>query len=99
MAEHEILALRQEMTISREDFLRLLPAAVDQADLRVDGAQIRPFDGNRRWRIVLTALEDLRLGAITLPRQRVEIFLGADDAEDRRLFLARFELYFRRGGG
>jgi len=99
VAEREILALRQEMTIAREEFLRVLPAAVGQANLRIDGDQIRPLDGDRRWRIVLSALDDLRLGAIRLPRQRVEIFLPGDDADERRRFLARFELYFRRAGG
>jgi len=99
VAERDVLALRQEMTISRDDFLRVLPAAVDQENLRVDGDQIRPLDGDRRWRIVLSALDDLRLGSIRLPRQRVEIFLADDDADDRSRFLARFELHFRRGGG
>ena len=99
MAEREFLALSQEMTISREDFLRVLPAAVDQAHLRVDGDEIRPVDGESRWRIALSALDDLRVGAIRLPRQRVEIFLAGDDAEERGRFLARFEPYFRRAGG
>ncbi len=99
MAEHEVLALRQEMTISRAEFLRLLPGAVDRAALKVDGDEIRPVDGNPLWRIVLSALDDLRLGAIRLPRQRVELYFAGNDAEGQRRFLARFELYYRRAGG
>jgi hypothetical protein len=99
VAEREILALRQEMTIARAEFLRLLPAAVDRANLRVDGDEIRPCDGNADWRIVLSSLDDLRLGAIRLPRQRVELYFAGNDAEGQRRFLARFELYYRRAGG
>jgi hypothetical protein len=36
---------------------------------------------------------------IRLPRHRVEIFLTGCGVEETRRFLARFELYFRRGGG
>jgi hypothetical protein len=34
-----------------------------------------------------------------LPRHHVEIFLTDCSVEETRRFLARFELYFRRGGG
>jgi hypothetical protein len=99
VAEREILALSQEMTISREDFLRLLPGAVEDAHFRVDGDQIRPVDAERHWRIVLSLLDDLRLGAIRLPRHRVEIHLTGDDADEHHRFVARFELHYRRAGG
>lgn len=99
MAEREILALRQEMTISRDEFLRILPGAVGNARFRVDGDRIRPLDRHQGWRIVLSELDDLRAGAIHLPRQRVEIYLADDNGEERGRFLARFELHFRRGGG
>ncbi len=99
MAESEVLALRQEMTIARDEFLRLLPAAVDQADLCVHGDDIRPSGGDRGWRIVLSALDDLRVGALRLPRHRVEIFLSGVEKDAWNRFLARFELYYRRAGG
>lgn len=97
--EGEVLALAQDMTISRESFLRLLPAALAHVPFAVDGADIRPLDGTQGWRIALSALPDLRLGAIALPRQHVEIWFGGYDAERARAFLERFELYYRRGGG
>jgi hypothetical protein len=99
VAEPEVLALRQEMTIARDEFVRLLPAAVDQADLCVDGNEIRPCGGDRAWRIVLCALDDLCVGALRLPRHRVEIFLRDADPGARDRFLARFELHYRRAGG
>jgi len=99
VAEREVLALAQDMTITRDEFLRSLPAAVDHAEFRIDGNEIRPLDPDRKWRIVINALADLSIGMIRLPRHHVEIFLSGFGIEETRLFLARFELYFRRGGG
>ena len=99
MAERYVLALAQDMTIARESFLRLLPAAVGLAPFTVEGTEIRPVDPAQGWRIVATPLPDLRLGAMALPRQRVEIHLDGYGNAQRRAFLDRFELYYRRGGG
>jgi hypothetical protein len=99
VADHEILASRQEMTISRDAFLRSLPAAVGNVAFSVDGDQIRPLDPKHGWRIVATPLPDLRIALIRLPRQRVEIFLAGFDEVQTKRFLERFELYFRRAGG
>ncbi len=99
MADREVLALAQDMTISRDAFLHSLPAAVDQVPFAVDGADIHPLDARQKWRIVIAALDDLRIGMIALPRHRVEIFLTGCGADETRRFLARFELYFRRAGG
>ena len=99
MAQQEVLALAQDMTIARDEFLRSLPAAMDPAEFRIDGNEIRSLDPDRKWRIVIAALADLSIGMIRLPRHHVEIFLTDFGVEETRLFLARFELYFRRGGG
>lgn len=87
------------MTISRDEFLRGLPAAVDHAAFRVEGGTIESLDACRQWRIDLEPLADLRLGMIVLPRQRVQIFLTGYDDDATRRFLERFELYYRRAGG
>jgi hypothetical protein len=99
VADGEVLALAQDMTLSRDEFLRSLPAAVGHAAFRVHDGDIRPLDPAQPWRIVLAPLPDLRLGMITLPRQRVEILLADCSDEEAKRFLARFELYFRRAGG
>jgi hypothetical protein len=99
VAEAYVLALSQEMTISRDDFLRSLPGAVAGAAFEVAGSEIRPAEPGQGWRIVFDALPDLRLGVVRLPRHRVAIFLAGYDAAATRRFLERFELYFRRGGG
>lgn len=99
MADGEVLALCQDMTISREEFLRCLPAAVGHVAFEVAGADIVHREQMRDWRISVVALPDLVLGMITLPRQHVQVHLTGYDAAATREFLDRFELYFRRAGG
>lgn len=99
MADAEVLALRQDMTITRDDLLRRLPAVVGHVPFAVAAADIRGREAGRAWRISVVALPDLRLGTLRLSRQRVSIFLTGYDAAATRRFLERFELHFRRGGG
>jgi hypothetical protein len=99
VADGERLVFREDMTISREDFLRSLPAAVGHAPFEVAGDAIRHRGATRSWRITLAPLPDLTLGLLALPRHRVSIHVdGYGEAETRRL-LDRFELHFRRAGG
>jgi hypothetical protein len=87
------------MSISREEFLRLLPAAVAQDPFSVAGEEIRHQSGSRSWRIVLGILADRPLGLLRLPRLKVRIFLCGYSRADTESFLGRFELHFRRAGG
>ena len=99
MGDQEALVLDQEMSISREEFLRVLPAAVAHDRFSVDGEEIRHQSESRSWRIVFRALTDRRLGRLQLPRLKVQIFLRSYSRADTGSFLRRFELYFRRAGG
>ena len=87
------------MTASRAEFLRLLPAAVGGASYRLEAGAICHGDARRGWRIVLTALPDLALGAIRLERQRVVFTFHGHCGEEITAFFRRFDLYFARGGG
>ena len=87
------------MTLTRDEFLRSLAAAVGDVAFTADGVDIRSLDPGHAWRIALTPLPELRIGLVRLARQRVEIFLAGYDAARTQQFLARFELYFRRAGG
>ena len=87
------------MTITRADFLRLLPAAVHHAPFVVAGENIVHREGNRCWQMRLTPLPELKLGAIRLERQRLELAFENYPETEIAAFIERFELYFRRGGG
>jgi len=87
------------MTIGRDEFRRLLPAAVGggtPAEAE-DGFQGR--DGDLGWRIRLTGLPPLRLGPIPLERLRVELTFEEAGAAQVPAFMHRFLLHFQRGGG
>jgi hypothetical protein len=99
VGDQEVLVLDQEMSISPEEFLRLLPAAVAHDRFSVDGEEVRHRSASRSWRIVLRALADRRLGRLRMPRLKVQIFLCGYSRADTDGFLGRFELYFRRAGG
>ncbi|MCX7150841.1 MAG: hypothetical protein NTY05_15825 [Rhodocyclales bacterium] len=84
-----------EATITRADFIRILPAATGASDFReVDGR----FLGNG-WSIRLTSIAALEIGIVQMERQRVEIEFDGLTAEEQDRFMRRFTLYYQRGGG
>ena len=88
-----------EMTVTRAEFLRLLPAAVGGAAFVEETDAFLHGEQDRSWRIGFSALPELRIGLVKLARHRVEFqFDGYADGEIDA-FMARFEIYFRRGGG
>lgn len=89
------LPRRHEATITRKDFLRLLPAATGDSDIR-ESAGI--FFG-RGWSVRLTSLPPLEIGRVRLERHRVEIEFDGLTAEEQERFMQRFTLHYQRGGG
>lgn len=82
-------------TITREDLLRLLPAATGEADFQEVGDLIV----GRHWGLRLTPVEPLVIGSLHLDRYRVEHeFFGLSEQEIDA-FMTRFSLYLQRGGG
>jgi len=86
-----------EMSISREEFFRLLPAAVGAFE--ADGERVRWVEQGRGWNIRVVPVPDLRLGSAAIPRHRVEIVLEQCSAVEGAAFLERFHRAFLRGGG
>lgn len=88
-----------EMTISRDEFLRILPGAVGATGYRASDTLIEYEGQGCGWRIELAPMPELRIGLLALARHRVTIAFRGCGAAERAAFLARFELHFRRGGG
>ena len=88
-----------EMTISREDFLRLLPEAVGHTPQAGADGVFRHAEGGRGWSLALQPLEPLRLGRLSLVRHRVELTFEGQSADQVAAFMARFHRGFQRGGG
>ncbi len=94
-----VVARDCEMTTSRADFMRLLPAAVGGLAYRLDDGDIVQGDAVRGWRIALAPLPELAIGLIRLERFRVVFSFRGHSASEISAFLHRFDLYFARGGG
>jgi len=100
VGDAEVLVLCQDMTITRAEFLRILPAAVNHVPFAVDPSSgACSLDSGQNWRITLSPLPELCIALLRLQRLRVSIFLAGYDAAETTCFLDRFELYFRRAGG
>ena len=90
----------KEMGMTREDFSRGLPAALDGFDYRIEGDQVLVETPGRGLSITFEALEPRRIGpTFAMPRARVTIAFGDLDADGRKGFLARFDRAYQRGGG
>ena len=87
--------LAYDATTTRQDFIRLLPQAAGEAELReIDGR----FCG-RGWSIRLTRIPPLEIGLVRLERHRVEIEFDGLTVEEQDRFMQRFTLHYQRGGG
>lgn len=87
------------MTISREEFERVLPGATGCEPRPTGGSSWRGGDDDCGWIARIEPLPDLALGSLRLPRHRVRLEMHGFAGEARSRFLARWELNFRRGGG
>ncbi len=84
-----------DATITRADFLRLLPEATGQHDFSErDGA----FHG-ASWCIRFSPIAPLEIGIVRLERHRVELRFEGLSAEAEEAFMRRFTLAYQRGGG
>jgi hypothetical protein len=88
-----------DMSISREDFVRLLPVALGLSPYEEKDGLFTGRDGLRHWKLQLTPLADHRLGRMVLPRHRIEFSFEGYGEDEIAAFMARFQRGFQRGGG
>ena len=88
-----------DMSLSRDEFLRLLPVAVGGAAIEEMDGCFRGSDDQGRWTIQVHPIKDLCLGSVILPRHRIDLCLEGYSEEAERAFLVRFHRGFQRGGG
>ena len=87
--------LTYDATTSREDFVRLLPAATGCAGYRPSGDE---FIGEG-WRIRLRPLPPLAIGMVRLERHRIEIEFDGLSEQAQDSFMRHFSIHYQRGGG
>lgn len=92
-------ALEREMGCTREDLLRWLPGATGHAPARVEGDAVVLSVAGGEVRITTRVRPPRRIALVALPVLAVSFRFDGLDAAAREAFLARFDLYTRRGGG
>lgn len=98
---------RYEMSITRAEFLRLLPVAVGHAAWRIDGDDVvgdrkkgsDPFFSPPAWRIRMNARPSRPFGPVELPMLGITLVLECASEADCAAFIKRFLLGFQRAGG
>jgi len=93
------LPLRFEMTTTRTDFRRLLPAAVNHVPFVEKNGAFVHRESKRGWRISLESLPELQIGQVRLERHLLDFEFTGYSAKEIEDFMARIEFHFRRGGG
>jgi hypothetical protein len=85
------------MSISREEFLRVLPKVLGSADhLHVAGDHVQLVLDGAEIEICLLPQPEISMAALRLPCLRVRIKLQPSISS---LFMMRFDRTFQRGGG
>ncbi len=95
----EAFALEREMGCTRADLLRWLPEATGHAPASVQGDAIVVSVAGGEVRIVARERPPRRIALVALPVLAVSFRFDGLDGAAREAFLARVDLYTRRGGG
>ena len=93
------ISIQREMGLTQGEFFRTLHSVVIGTSLKVGNGEALIADGHRKLVIRPSNTRRRRIGSMQLPVTDIEfLFLGFSKAETTE-FMARVDLYFRRGGG
>lgn len=87
------------MAISHAEFFRTLPAAMGKTPHSIEGNTVTATWSGGTVKIILSPEGTRSFGPIPLPVTGVEIMFRGLSEEKARDFIARFDNYYRRGGG
>jgi len=90
---------RFEMALTRAEFVRLLPFAVGQPQLRVEGECIEGRTQDVEWTIRIVERPERRIAGLTLPTLDVTLDCAAADRHGVQRFVERFLRGYQRAGG
>ena len=89
----------REMGLTHADFFRILPSAIDHHPFHSHDRRVEIDYGGRSVQIELGDEKIRGIALLQLPYIEMSFtFDGFSDAQ-RKAFMDRFDLYFRRGGG
>src|SRR5207253_2597405 len=89
----------REMGCTEGEWLMWLPAAIGEHRWQRDGSAASVQIGTGDLRLAWHPGAPRVIAQVTLPRLHVEFTFEGLDAEQRLIFMKRFDLYMQRGGG
>lgn len=92
-------AFTREMGLTREEFFKSLPQAIDHREFTVTNGVVRIEFDNRAVTIELGEERTRSIALLKLPYMEVSFTFLDFTVQERDRFMERFNLYFRRGGG
>ena len=93
------ISIQRQMGLTQVEFFRTLPSVVTGPSLKVGNGEALIADGHRKLVIRSSNTRKRMIGSLQLPVTDIEfLFFGYSKAEATE-FMARVDLYFRRGGG
>lgn len=87
------------MTITHDDFFRLLPRALENKEFEIIGDTVLVKLNVGTLTITLEAESVRTIGSLTLPVSRVTFSFENIPGEERLGFFKDFDLAFQKGGG
>lgn len=87
------------MSLSEQEFFRLLPRALAPYVYTIDSRMICVETADGKARILISPQPPRLIASLTLPVLNVEIDIGNLSKEAATAFLKRFDQTFQRGGG
>lgn len=91
--------VRKEMGYTHKEFIRLLPRAVDGADMAVTGNRYEVADDERTLCIELGEERERRIASIRLPLTPLSLTFTGYDKAGIEAVLDRFWRTYQKGGG
>ncbi len=99
MTPTDPLCVIHMMYLDATEFWRLLPVALATQSYECSGDKITICEGNRQLEISCTALPELQVGSLRLPRSQAEFRFAGYTQEESQHFLEVFSRPYQRGGG
>ena len=87
------------MGLTHSEFYRSLPPAIAHHTFSVEDNHVRIDYGDRVVTLELGSQQVRSIASLRLPYVEVRFTFDGFSATQQREFMARFERYFRRGGG
>ncbi len=88
-----------EMTITQNDFFRLLPKALNEISFKTVADTVRFTYLNGEIVIHLKNPRERKIASLSLPVLDVEVHFDSINAEQQLAFLEGFKRTYQRGGG